>query len=111
MKGEPAAIVHSFTAGSSTLSIVLNGADNVTVPGIDRNPILNGLTLELLPSELDAWRSLQGLSADGSQDLANPSGDGVPDLLKYAFNLANNAGDLTLVRNAVLAAILAPTVR
>ena len=43
---------------------------------------------------LAAWRMLQGLAADGSQDLANPSGDGIANLLKYAFNLAPNAGDV-----------------
>lgn len=40
------------------------------------------------------WRSWQGLPSDGSQDLKNPSGDGISNLLKYAFNLAPNAGDL-----------------
>jgi uncharacterized protein affecting Mg2+/Co2+ transport len=45
---------------------------------------------------LATWRSLQGLPADGSQDNANPSGDGVPNLLKYALNLAPDAGDLAL---------------
>jgi hypothetical protein len=49
-------------------------------------------------TEAQGWRAMQGLPADGSQDLANPSGDGVPNLLKYAFNLAPNAGDL-LVSN------------
>lgn len=46
-------------------------------------------------SPLPYWRNLQGLAADGSEDLANPSGDGVANILKYAFNLAPNAGDLT----------------
>jgi CSLREA domain-containing protein len=45
-------------------------------------------------SPLDTWRSLQGLAADGSDDLDNPSGDGVANLLKFAFNMAPNAGDL-----------------
>lgn len=43
---------------------------------------------------LPYWRNVQGLAADGSQDLLNPSRDGVANLLKYAFNLAANAGDL-----------------
>jgi hypothetical protein len=47
----------------------------------------------VLPA-LPYWRNLQGLAADGSQDLATPAGDGVANLLKYAFNLAPNAGDL-----------------
>lgn len=47
-------------------------------------------------NSLATWRTLQGLPADGSQDDANPSGDGVPNLIKYALNLAPNAGDLAL---------------
>ena len=43
---------------------------------------------------LPYWRSLQGLAANGSQDLGKLSGDGVANLLKYAFNMAPNAGDL-----------------
>lgn len=39
---------------------------------------------------LPNWRTLHNLPADGSQDLGNPSGDGIPNLLKYAFNLAPN---------------------
>lgn len=52
---------------------------------------------------LPYWRNLQGLAADGSQDLANPSGDGVSNLAKYAFNLAPNAGDLTKANYQILA--------
>ncbi|RYD60473.1 MAG: hypothetical protein EOP83_19315 [Verrucomicrobiaceae bacterium] len=51
---------------------------------------------------LPFWRSLHGLPADGSQDLANPSGDGVSSLLKYAFNLAPDAGDLARPNHQVL---------
>ena len=43
---------------------------------------------------LAAFRGLHGLAVDGSQDFANPSGDHVPNLFKYAFRLAENAGDL-----------------
>lgn len=52
---------------------------------------------------LDYWRSLQALPADGSQDLANPSGDGIANLLKYAFNLAPNPGDLANANYKILA--------
>ncbi len=41
-----AAIVHEFTATGNTLHIELSGADVAVVSGLDRNPILNGLTLE-----------------------------------------------------------------
>lgn len=39
------------------------------------------------PSPLASFRTTHGLPADGSQDLLTPAGDGVPNLLKYAFNL------------------------
>ena len=45
-------------------------------------------------TELQIWRSLQSLPIDGSQDFANPSGDGVANIAKFAFNLAPNGGDL-----------------
>ena len=53
---------------------------------------------------LPYWRALHGLAADGSQDLANPSGDGIANLLKYAFNMAPNAGDLAVPNITVLPA-------
>ena len=53
---------------------------------------------------LPYWRKLQGLAANGSQDMANPSGDGISNLLKYAFNLAPNAGDLAKANYQILAA-------
>ncbi len=58
----------------------------------------------VLPSALASWRTLQGLAANGSQDLANPSGDGVANLLKFAFNMAPNAGALATANTSVLTA-------
>ncbi len=55
------------------------------------------------PGSLAPWRVLHGLAADGSQDLANPSGDGISNLLKYALNLAPAAGDLAKPNNRALA--------
>lgn len=46
------------------------------------------------PAALQSWRQLQGLPADGSQDLASPAGDDVSNLVKFALNLAPQAGDL-----------------
>lgn len=51
---------------------------------------------------LDDWRFLQGLAGDGSQDNANPSADGVKNLLKYAFNMAPNTGDLNTANLQVM---------
>ena len=41
-------------------------------------PPLNGLQF---------FRAAYGLTDDGSQDLATPAADGVPNLIKYAFNM------------------------
>ena len=38
-------------------------------------------------SALATFRTTYGLTSDGSQDTATPAGDGVPNLLKYAFNM------------------------
>jgi hypothetical protein len=51
---------------------------------------------------LPYWRNLQGLAANGSQDFANPSGDGISNLAKYACNLAPNAGDLAKPNYTIL---------
>jgi hypothetical protein len=53
-------------------------------------------------SGLAAWRAVNGLADDGSQDFANPSGDGVANIAKYAFNLAPNAGALVNSNRTVL---------
>ena len=55
-------------------------------------------------STLAQWRTLHGLSADGNQDYGNPSKDGVANLVKYAFNTAPNAGDLSRVNVSTLTA-------
>jgi hypothetical protein len=39
---------------------------------------------------LENFRSTSGLPSDGSQDLLTPAGDGVANLLKYAFNMIGN---------------------
>jgi autotransporter-associated beta strand protein len=39
------------------------------------------------PSGLATFRTTFGLAANGSQDTATPAGDGVANLLKYAFNM------------------------
>ena len=38
-------------------------------------------------SGLQFFRATYGLTGDGSQDTAAPAGDGVPNLIKYAFNM------------------------
>ena len=68
----------------------------------DHDPILIGINLDS-PSPLQTWRTLHGLASDGSHDLASAAGDGVANLLKYAFNMAPNAGDLPRMNVSVLA--------
>jgi hypothetical protein len=53
--------------------------------------------LETVPfahNQLQTWRALHGLAANGTQDTEMPGGDGIANLLKFAFNTAPNAGDL-----------------
>ena len=68
----------------------------------DHDPILIGINLNS-PSRSEIWRTLHGLAFDGSQDLASAANDGVANLLKYAFNMAPNAGDLARMNVSVLA--------
>ncbi len=63
-----------------------------------------GTNWQLLNGPLPIWRALQSLADNGTEDLANPSRDGVANLLKYSFNLAPNAGDLARVNLGVLPA-------
>jgi predicted outer membrane repeat protein len=49
---------------------------------------------EVPSSALTAWRALQGLPHDGSQDHLSRPNDGIANLLKFAFNMAPNSGGL-----------------
>jgi hypothetical protein len=44
------AVVHEFTATSTTLNIVLDGSDVASVPSLNTDPYINGATLEALPT-------------------------------------------------------------
>jgi poly(3-hydroxybutyrate) depolymerase len=66
---------------------------------------LNVLTITTagpVQTPLQVWRALQGLAANGSGDLLTPAGDGVANLLKFAFNLAPNPGDLNVPNARVM---------
>ncbi|MBC8008835.1 MAG: hypothetical protein H7067_01900, partial [Burkholderiales bacterium] len=56
---------------------------------------------------LQAFRTTYNLAADGSQDSLTPAGDGVQNLLKYAFNMLGSgtgqAEDIDLPNAYVLA--------
>ena len=79
---------------STTLKAIAYG------PGWIDSPIVS-VAYTVLPP-LPYWRNLQGLAANGSQDLAAPAGDGISNLLKYAFNMAPNAGDINKPNVSVL---------
>ena len=44
-------------------------------------------TPAIILDDLQTFRSANGLAANGSQDLLTPAGDGVPNILKFAFNM------------------------
>ncbi len=58
-------------------------------------------------SSLATFRTTYSLAADGSQDLLTPAGDGVANLLKFAFNMIGagpgQATDIDLPNAAILA--------
>ncbi len=60
------------------------------------------------PSALANFRSTYSLAADGSQDLLTPAGDGVANLLKYAFNLLGSGTGQASTLSTPNASILAP---
>ncbi len=81
---------------TTTLKVIATGASFVPSQVIS-------YTYFISQPALSGWRTLHGLPPDGSQDLSNPSSDGVVNLLKMAFNMAPNAGDLLQSNTTVLA--------
>lgn len=69
----------------------LAGARGLTAIASDSSgPRYSAFTLLLVtspPTALAAFRTSYGLAGDGAQDLLTPAGDGVPNLLKFAFNM------------------------
>ncbi|NBD38104.1 MAG: sulfatase-like hydrolase/transferase [Verrucomicrobia bacterium] len=49
---------------------------------------------DVFSNPLAAWRFEHGLSRSGANDFDNPSGDGIPNLLRFLFNTAPEEGDL-----------------
>lgn len=74
ISGTPSAVGITNTTISATNA---TGSDSVTLV----------FTIASPPTALETFRSNSSLSADGSQDLLTPAGDGVANLLKYAFNM------------------------
>jgi autotransporter-associated beta strand protein len=80
------------------------GPSYLSVAGAD---IVLTLVADVTGDALTAFRTANSLASDGSQDLLTPAGDGVSNLLKYAFNMigagAGQAATLTTANAAVLA--------
>ena len=57
---------------------------------------------------LQSFRTAHGLAADGSQDLLTPAGDGVANLLKYAFNMIGTGAGQGSTLTTPNASVLAP---
>jgi putative alpha-1,2-mannosidase len=60
------------------------------------------------PTGVATFRTTQGLAADGSQDALTPAGDGIANLLKYAFNLIGSGAGQSPTLATPNASVLAP---
>jgi len=117
----PFLIVHGlsdttvFPAASSNLHAALVAAGaasiHVTLPGVHHTPWATGeypraLTFfqSVMPTlPLASWRELHGLPHDGSQDAVTTGGDGLANVIKFAFNLAPTEGSLAIPNARTLA--------
>ena len=67
------------------------------------------LTVNSPSSGIQRFRSVSGLSADGSQDLLTPAGDSVPNLLKFAFNMIGSGAGQALALTTPNSSVLTPS--
>jgi len=91
------AVSYTVVSGPATVSgnsVTLTGVGIVTLkasqPGTGVFASAADVTQSFTVSDaslLADFRWMNGLASDGSQDLLLPAGDGVPHLLKYAFNM------------------------
>jgi CSLREA domain-containing protein len=124
--GDTTGLTNTINADPLLGSLAPNGGPTQTIallsnsPAIDAAAPIAGITIdqrgvarpvgvapdlgafENADTALQRWRAFHSLPANGSQDLANPSSDGVANLLKFAFNMAPNLGDLLTPNTAVL---------
>ena len=101
------------TISGETVTIIGEGSSTITAsqPGnanYNAAPsVVQTLTVAAPATGLANFRTNSGLAADGSQDLLTPAGDGVENLLKYAFNMigsgAGQGATLATPNSAVLA--------
>lgn len=76
--------------GTATVLVTLT--DDASINGdAALNTAVQSFTITVQPSPVQSWALSQGLTGTDVQPTATPFHDGVPNLLKYAFNL-NGAG-------------------
>lgn len=90
-------VTYEIISGPATVSgnsVTLVGAGTVTLRASQAGTGVYASAVSVTQSfavtyanKLAEFRATNGLAADGSQDLLAPAGDGVPNLLKYAFNM------------------------
>ena len=89
-------VSYSVVSGPATVSgntVTLTGAGIVTVQstqagtGVYASAVSVTQSFTVTATLLVSFRADNGLASDGSQDLLVPANDGVPNLLKFAFNM------------------------
>ncbi len=101
----------SFALVSSATFQATAGMHNIHFFGTstsgDNTAFIDDVKIEPVPPQLVDFRSTHSLNANGSQDTATPAGDGIANLLKFAFNMigggAGQSIDLTTPNATVMA--------
>lgn len=81
------------------------GPSYLSVAGTD---IVLTLVADAPANALLSFRAANSLASDGSQDLLTPAGDGVSNLLKYAFNMIGAGVGQAATLDIANASVLAP---
>lgn len=104
----PAEIVDGelTVTGEGTVTVRASQRGNATFASAA--PVTQSFEVEAAEgSLLDIFRAAYGLATDGSEDALSPAGDGVPNLLKFAFNMIGEnegqAASLTTPNRSILA--------
>jgi hypothetical protein len=105
----PAVIENGTLAltGEGTVTVRASQKGNATFASAA--PVTQSFAVEAAEgSLLDDFRATHDMAADGSDDLATPAGDGVPNLLKFAFNMIGEdegqASSLSVPNRSILKA-------
>lgn len=95
-------------SGTPTESGVFTPAFTATNTGGTSAAVAITLTVVDPSTALENFRTAYGLASDGSQDTATPAGDGVANLLKYAFNMIGSGAGQAPTLATPNATILTP---